>query len=630
MAGEVDAKSICCSGFSKILELKMTRRERTLAVLGGTFIAAYFLWLTRDALHAYFALDDSGNLFRAWYYSRTELFRANLLFFLTSHFYRPMGSAWYRTIFVFAGYNPVPFHVADLGILLANIWLTYAVSRRLSGSRETGALAALLITYHPRFAYLYFDTAYIYDVLCYFFYFSTLLFYIRVRGAQRGLHRWELPVCCCLFICALNSKQMAVTIPLSLAAYELAYVKPPLHSPASALRWVTRDGKFIALSSVMTLAYSIGQAVGPDSLLKNPAYQPVFTWDRFTTTSRNFADDLFLQRAEFSFFAVLLLWTALFVLAWSARSRVLKFSWLFLMFTALPVTFIDRGAPQYYIPLFGWVLYAATILGSGSRYMLERATRFIPAWLTNARAPVLFMALGILMFRAYRGTGWPDVPFVSLEGEMIRNVADQMRIVHPTAKHAARLLFINDPMGANDLDVMFLARMIYRDRTLEIHRIKSKGPLDPKVTASTDYIFDYRFGRFFPSVQPRPDGPQPVIAFEWGQPAVYHENWVRVTARSPAHKGETVIAMVTDLGETRPPIPSGQPFPKEPLLEVAGLVEVHVAQNSAPIAVKIGWPEQVNRYRVDFQVPQGIPDGLAPVVISTGAVAGPPIDIPVR
>ncbi len=51
-----------------------------------------------------------------------------------------------------------------------------------------GALAALLIAYHPRFVYLYYDTAYIYDVLCYFFYFATLLLYVRVRQQHRVLN----------------------------------------------------------------------------------------------------------------------------------------------------------------------------------------------------------------------------------------------------------------------------------------------------------------------------------------------------------------------------------------------------------------------------------------------------------
>jgi len=456
------------------------------------------------------------------------------------------------------------------------------------------------------------------------------LLYVRVRQQDRPLNGWELAACCGLFICALNSKQMAVTIPVSLAVYELLYAQALPHSLRALASWLKREGLFLAISSVMTLAFLIGQATGAESYLENSSFQPVFTWTRFMMTSRNFADDLFLQRVKFSFLAVLLLWIALFAVAWASRSRALKFAWLFLMFSVLPVAFIDRGAPQYYIPLFGWVLYAAIVLAKGSQLLLERLTRGRASRLANARAPVLFVALGVLMFISYRGTGWPNVPFVSLEGEMLRNVADQIRLVHPSVKPGARLLFIDDPMGPNDLDLMFLARMVYRDPTLRVNRAKAMRSIDPTLIASSDYVFDYYSGRFFPSVQPRPQGPQPAIAFEWGQLSVFHQGWERVTARSPARRGELVIAMVTDLGQTRPPVPSGQPFPKEPLLEIAGPVEVHVAQKPARIAVKIGWPEQLNRYRVDFEIPQDTPAGLAPVVISNGAQAGPAVDIPVQ
>ena len=606
----------------------MTRRDRTLALLGGAFIAGYFLFLTRDALHAYFALDDSGNLYRAWYFPLAELFRANLLFFLTSPFNRPMGSAWYRAIFFFAGYNAVPFHVANLAILLANIWLTYAVSRRLTGSREVGALAALLIAYQPRFAYLYFDTAYIYDVLCYFFYFATLLLYIRARQQQRALTGWELAACCLLFICALNSKQMAVTIPLSLAGYELVYGKVPLYSFHALLNWVKREVPLIPLASTMTLAFLIGQATGPESYLENKPYQPVVSWNRFLATSSNFVRDVFWLRSRPPFLAILLIWVALLVLAWRARSRALKFAWLFLMFSVLPVAFIDRGAPQYYIPLFGWILCAASALATGSRRLFERL--HTPSRLAGARAPLLFAAFGLLFLGFFRGTGWSSVPFVSLEGEMLRHVADQMRLAHPAVKPGAHLLFINDPLGANDWDLLFLARTVYRDPALVVKRSKTEHSLDPKLIASADYIFDYRFGRFWPAVQPEQQGPQPAIAFEWGQLEVFHQGWERVSVRSPARRGETVIARVTDLGETKPPVPRGQPFPKEPLLDIAGPVEVRVAHTPAPISVHVGWPEQVNQYRLDFQIPRDIAPGLAPVVISAGGATGPAFDIPVK
>ena len=608
---------------------RVTRRENILALLAASFIGVYFLSLTREALHAYFALDDSGNLFRAWYFPLPSLVRANLLFFLTSPFNRPMGSAWYRSIFFFAGYNPVPFHVANLIILLANVWLTYAVARRLSGSREAGALAALLIAYHPRFAYLYFDTAYIYDVLCYFFYFSTLLFYIRARQKMRALRAWEIAACSALFVSALNSKQMAVTLPVCLSAYELLYEKVPLRSARWMLRWFVQDGRFILFSALMTLAFVIGQSFGPESYLQNKAYQPVFTAARFMQTSRNFVSDVLLQRGTLSFLAVMVLWIALFALAWLTGSRPLKFAWLFPMFSVLPVAFIDRGAPQYYISLFGWVFYAAVALPHGTRRIVNLVARNARPPLFQFRGPALFIGLGALMYAGYHGTAWATVPFVSLEGEMIRNVADQMRIAHPTVRRGSRLLFIDDPMGANDYDLMFLARMVYRDPTLVVQRTKLDRAPDPKLAAAYDYVYDYRFGRFFDSIQSRPQTPQPAIAVDWGQFGIYHQGWERVTETNPAKRGETVIAMVTDLGDTLPTVPRGQPFPKEPLLQVAAPVEVRVAGKPAQVVIKIGWPEQVNRYRVDFQVPD-VTSGQQPVVISTNTAVGPPVDIPVR
>ena len=601
----------------------MARRERILAAGAAFFIAAYFLALTHDAVHAYFALDDSGNLYRSWFYTLAELVKANLLFFLTSVFRRPAGSAWYRSIFYFAGYNPVPFHVVNLAILTANIWLTYAVARRLTYSREVGAFCALLVAYHPRFAYLYFDTAYIYDVLCYFFYFCALLFYLQVRDRQRPLRAWELATCSAIFICALNSKEMAVTLPVVIATYELIYNQARFGSLRDIGRWFIGNGRVVLLTASLTLLFIIGRASGKDSLLENAAYQPVFTADRFMTTSQNFVNELFFGTNLFSSLGVLLLWTGLSLIAWATKSRPLKFAWFFLMLTAVPVAFVNRAAPQYYIPLFGWALYAAVALVAGSKYLL-------PARFESLRGPVLFVGFGAAMFLSYRGTGWANVPFVSLEGELLRSVADGIRRAHPSVRPGARLLFLDDPLGPNGLDLTFLVQLLYHDPTLVVDRLRTGQPLDTKLIASYEFVFDYRLGRFYTSFEARPLRPQPALAFEWGQLAVFHKDWSHVTQRDPARPGETVIAMATDLGDTRPAVPHGQAFPKDPLLEVASPVQVHVARLPADVSLKIGWPEHVNRFRVDFRIPEDVPLGDADVVISTRDATGPGVSIPVR
>src|SRR5690242_3363381 len=142
----------------------MPQMNFLLSVLTLFFIGAYFIVLTKEAVLCYFSPDDCMTIYRSWAHPAGALLKANLLFFLNSDFYRPMGSVWYRTMFDIAGFNPVPFHVSNLFTLAANIWLTYCVARRLTGSREAGMVAALLISYHGRFISLYFDTGYIYDV----------------------------------------------------------------------------------------------------------------------------------------------------------------------------------------------------------------------------------------------------------------------------------------------------------------------------------------------------------------------------------------------------------------------------------------------------------------------------------
>jgi hypothetical protein len=600
----------------------VTIRQRILPLLAASFIAIYFFALTRDTLHAYFALDDSGNLYRAWSYPLATLFRANFLFFLPSPFGRPMGSAWYRSIFYFAGYNPAPFHVANLLFLGGNLWLTYAVGRRLSGSREVGALTTLLLAYHPRFAGIYFDTAYIYDVLCYFFYFSAFLLYLRVRQQERALTTWELAACSALYICALNSKQMAVTLPVFLVAYEVLYHRVRVRALGDLWRWLMKEGRMVFLATLLTLAFLIGQSRGPESYLAFSAYRPVFTWDRFITTSRNFVSGLFFQPSSLPGFAVLALWACLLAIALVRKSQPLQFAWLFLMLSVLPIAFINRGAPQYYVTLFGWALYAATLLVHGSRRVLDQFARERHAGVVRARAPALFAGIGLLMYPLYQRTGWASVSFVSIEGEELRSVADQMRRLHPTVRPGSRLLFVNDPLGPNDLDLMFLVRLVYRDQSLVVDR--------SELAASYDYIFDYRQGRFFSSVQPRPAGPQPQIVFERGQLALFHQGWERVTGANPAQPGEVVIAMASDLGATTPAVPPGQPFPKDPLSDVASPIEVRVAGQSAEVSIKIGWPERVNQYRLDFRMPRKLPQVAAEVVIASGGVNGPAVEIPVR
>jgi hypothetical protein len=605
------------------------RRGKFLIPLSAVLsIAAYFVILTKDALLSYFDPDACMNIYRSWSFPTASLVKANLLFFLNSHFYRPMGSVWYRGIFDLAGFNPLPFIVLNLLVLAANIWFTYSVCRRLSGSRETGALAALLIAYHGSFMPLYFDIGYAYDVLCYFFYFAALLFYIRIRSRRRTLSWWQLAAASALYICALNAKEMAVTLPVFLVVYEWFYHRDSLGPLRSLWRWPIAHGRGVLVIGLLTLVFVVGRASG-SGLQANSAYQPVFSWDRLMATSRPFLGEVLFLPDTISTGAVLLIWLVLFAIAWATKSRALKFAWLFLMLSVIPIAFIQpRGAAQYYIPLFGWVLYASTALVQGTQHLLAklpRATQFAPV-----RAAALFLGLAAAMYFLNARTGWANVTTVSEEGELSRSVVGQVHRLRPALRPGSRILFLNDPFDLSH-QMMFLMRLSYRDNSLDIDSARfMKPPPDAAGIASYDYVFDHRMGRFYSSAQPPPSGPEPAIVLDWGQPGFFHSDWTRVTPRRPARRGEAIMSMVADLGDTKPPVPRDRPFPARALLEVVSRVDVRVGAQPAEVLLKIGWPEQVNRYRVDFRLPGNVRPGTPAVEITCRAATGPATPIAVE
>ena len=469
--------------------------DRCLFAVGALLLAAYFFRLTRASLHVYFTGDDLMNLYRSWYFPAAQLVKANLLFFLNSDFLRPMGSVWYRAIIDCAGFNPFWFHACNLAMLAANIWLTYSVARRLAGSREIAALTALAMAYQQRLGSLYFDTGFVYDVLCYFFLFAALALYLHVRARGDALRWWHWVALFALYICALNSKEIAVILPAILAAYELLYHPPGDWRFRSLRRWLLLEGWPAMLAGAVAVLFVVGRSIGPQALLHNGAYRPSFTLAQFLLTSAHFAGD-FTGTPDWPAWAVVLVWTALAANAWAARSRVLAFAWLYLMLAPLPVAFIlPRGAAQYYVCVFGWMLYAAVVVVRIATFF----TRGIPLpewWLTRARGAILFAVSMAILYSAFKPLGYADIASVTEVAPLNRALAEQLHAAAPAIRHGSRLLFLNDPISPDIFDLLFLVRLSYGDRTIEVARVKQmpQRPSDQEI-AAYDYVFDYSDGR---------------------------------------------------------------------------------------------------------------------------------------
>src|SRR4051812_29251375 len=186
--------------------------DRNRAVIRRTAFAglllAWFFYFNWDAVNAPFGADDMMNIAAHWRPNPLRLLYSPFL--VWRDFYRPMGGLFYVPIFWKFGLNPWPFHAALLALLLVNAALLYRLARSLGAPQLAAWLAAMIAAYHAGLVNLYWDTAHVYDALCAVFFSASLICYIEAR--RRG--GWvRVAAFFGFFLCCLNSKEMAVTLP---------------------------------------------------------------------------------------------------------------------------------------------------------------------------------------------------------------------------------------------------------------------------------------------------------------------------------------------------------------------------------------------------------------------------------
>jgi hypothetical protein len=332
-------------------------RRHNLTALNAACVGlllAYFLHFALPALGAGFGEDEMMNLYLYWLAGAFKSIEANLCFWST--FPRPAGALYYLPLYHFFLLNPIPYRIVQVSILAGTIPIFFCLAQLISASRAVAFLAALAMCYHGQMATLVFTGSFIYDVLCGLFYFAALTYYLYIREKGLALRPGQLAIFLALYVCALNSKEMAVSLPVIVFIYEaLKFPRLRDWNELARQNWRVATPAFVA--ALMTAIYIWGKL---NSLANLEAYQPVYSWHRFTLNNAHFLNDLFYDSASRVGRAVLLVWPVLFVYAFWRRDRLLQLMAFWVVITPLPLAFIpSRGAAMYYIVLFGW----ATIFG---------------------------------------------------------------------------------------------------------------------------------------------------------------------------------------------------------------------------------------------------------------------------
>jgi hypothetical protein len=456
----------------------MASRKSLLLRAGFTLILlAYFWRFVGPGLHAHFNPDDPMNIYYYWSRGAWQLVRNLVLFFST--YGRPMGGVYYSVLYHFFGLNPLPYHVATTALLLLNTFLTYRVTRLLTESQLTGGLAAFVAVYHAGMAHLVYLPAFVYDVLSTTFYLAALSYYLSIRTRDRSLTRTETAVFLLLSVCALDAKEMAITLPVVVFLYEAIW-----HRPLGWARAIPAT-----LAGALTAVYVLGKAFGPDSLTRRVAYRPTFTWSRYWESTERFLNTIFYQPmnhnlARLAGYVVLVL--LLLAAAVYLKQKALVWMGLFAWIAPLPIAFVpDRGGGCLYLALIGWAMILATV----AVLVLRRFPKTVPG---EIAAGVLVVA-GMAAFWAKTAHEDRHVPpGVRNPGEFTWNVLQQIQALQPSVKPGSRIYVADDPFDG--YDTRFLLELTYHDRSVNVW-LGRKFPLPADQIARMDYCFTFEDGK---------------------------------------------------------------------------------------------------------------------------------------
>ncbi|MGA2879454.1 MAG: hypothetical protein ABSG13_10925 [Bryobacteraceae bacterium] len=478
-----------------------SRVGSALRILAGLFIGCFFLFFTWRGVLVYYTGDDLMNLYGYWSRPLSSLVKANVFFW--TPYYRPFGGIVYRSVFGLFGFNPYPLYVVYFAAMLLNLWLAYLVFKKLGGSGEIGAIATLLWAFHGKFDYLYYNAGSMYDVFCVLFFSLALLIYLRARLQGRLLGVWGTLGFIVCFVCSLNSKEMAATLPVIVLVYELLFHPPNFRSLRALVGWCFREGRMALLGALVVLIYLPGK-LGADGLATYSSYIPVYSWARWLQDTETYLGDLFyrdnpavvlgitpLSAAGLAAFCAVLIAIALWM-----RSRRIWFGLLFFFIALLPVSFIPaRLGFVLYLPLVGLALSAAVCLVRFKESLSKLFSEALQQRISPASASVAFFIGIALVVSAIDQRHWQHAP--NPQYSPYKNTIAEFSGLYPSLPHGARLLFVRSPLDSN-WDLVFLLRMYYRDTDLFITELN--GPPEQRIPVDRlphyDHIFDFENGHY--------------------------------------------------------------------------------------------------------------------------------------
>jgi len=403
--------------------------------------------------------------------------------------YRPMGDVFYRLLYGVFGFHPLPFRVACYALMVLNLGLFFRFARKLSRCREAALLATLVFSFHAALSDLYFSTGTVYDILCVCFTLAAFVNYARVRSSGRELQAKDVVILLLLYGGALDSKEMAASLPAALVLYEVTL------APRLPLGRLWRRALPVLLVGLLTLAV---MAEKIPSLSDNPAYRPSHSPADLLANANHYVAMLVFREQPFEPVWLIVLAVLAFVTCIVARRPIALFGLCYGFIALLPVVTVPaRGGFVLYLPLVGFALFSGEMLAAAR----QAAQRLVPLGALPPSSAsfsqagffvVLAAGLFVIQSRHLRDqsqdTGRGDA--------VMRETVAIMRAWHPTLPAGTRLLFLDDPLPKSEATLLFLIQAAYHDPSLSVERQKNFAtPIDPDEYAIFNYLVSIQDGK---------------------------------------------------------------------------------------------------------------------------------------
>lgn len=415
--------------------------------------------LYAPALGAYFISDDFGTV-AFLFFNRNDLNQLPWFLFQSNDggiYFRPLGQLFYFIDWSLWGLNPFGYHLTNVIFHALNCILVYVLAARLSASRRVGFIAAILFAVMSVHSEAVAWIGARYDVICALFFLSSVLSFVLFR--QRQIPKYYL-VSLAMFLLALSSKEIAITLPFVLLVYDLVCHRSTLEGIPALFR---RHLPYWGILGIVFLTRGL--------VFGRIGYGIRLDWNAFSywldKTISRVLNPLMIDDPETLRWLVL---AAALSLIWFYRSRrelILGAVWIPLVYIA---TF-NSGASErsFYIPSFGLALALASIIAHP-----------LPRWqsLYRPAGATILIVLALI----YGDALYAQNQQFQIAGEVARAIPDQVKASHSNLPTDARLVFTGIPDELTTGALIYITgltpsfQLTYRNPTLSTMKV-AKFPI---------------------------------------------------------------------------------------------------------------------------------------------------------